>query len=628
MPEILDLYIQNNFGLFDSMTNSQNAIMDEDGALVLLFMEAWGDTKTKRIIVGSNSITYYQDIMSLGINRDFNTSTCGEEGPMLNLFNFPKGAYKSGVNKDFVACIAPSSNVLLQAYVAYGYKEEEFITWADSIALFSSDVLMNYCFSACSSNAALFAYGVNDTTKDLILSVFDYVSLSPYTITAEDSKNYYPISSCFTDDDGEGGVVSATGNPSPVDATYVPYSLEDDAFGTPVDLGLAAGVTSGGTMELEIAYDKINGNIIILSTFLDADDAPTYDVVWELWVSDDGGATFDSINLETEGLLGGDDNFQDLATYYRGTPRLMAGAEGGFLMGYTRLNSSGYARPYVHQCTYESGGHVGGYSIGEAKECGAAVGPWDADNHMIGPLFFKPPADMLMNIDPVQNLYIGYQIGEGTQIYASFAQASCKSTGLVLEKLDEIAYPLTDSYTYGDESAGTGEIVASITILNTPIGHEDFYSNGYTGQNTDLAVDAFVKEGTAITIEQYEPKDDAYIGGRTAYENPIKHVVKCFIDSSSWNSPNQALNRADYDEFIDRDLRKIYLPPAFFMEYNLNSSKSETVQQTIYLAKFDSFTYEIRQVVPNFVNNEIIYWEANCYNVGNFDVWSRGGGAT
>ena len=141
-----------------------------------------------------------------------------------------------------------------------------------------------------------------------------------------------------------------------------------------------------------------------------------------------------------------------------------------------------------------------------------------------------------------------------------------------------------------------------------------------------MAVDAFTKVGTTVEIEQYEPISDIWVGGRTAYDQPIIHVVKCFLDSASWNSPNQALNQADYDEFIDRDLRKIYLPPGFFMEYTGVLSNSNEYFQTVYLVKFDGFTYEIRQVVPKFIDNQIIYWEGNCYNVGNFDVWSRGGG--
>lgn len=625
MAEILDLYIQNNFGLMDASNQSRNTIIDTEGALVTLFMEEWGDTLSKRVIVGSNSINYYQDTMSLGINRDFNLGGA-EEGPMMHLFNRPKGTTAA---KQYVAAISDSSNVVSNVLIAYGINDEsEFITWGDTESLFSSDVVLYQAFSACCCNGALFAYACHNTNDDLLVSVYDFVNSNPWTMVSEDTYSWYSISSCFTDFDGEGGAVAATGNPVPVDAAYVPFSWEDGAYGTPVPLGLATGVVAGGVMETEIAYDKINGNIIILTTFLDIDNAPVYDVVWELWISSDGGSNFTKLNLDTSGHLGGAGNFLDVVSYYRGTPKLLVGAEGGFLMGYTRLNSAGYARPYVHQCAYNSGGDIEGYTIGVAKECGTAIGPWTATEHMIGPLFFQPPADMLANIEPVQNIYIGYQIGEGTHMYASYGQPSTKSSGYILEKLDEKAFPITDSFTYGAETAGAGEITASIEILQTPTGHKDFYTEGYIGDYTDLTIDAFEKYGSVVTIEEYAPKDDVYIGGRTAYNNPITHLISCFLDASSWDNPSQALNKSDYDEFIDRDLRKIYLPPTFFMEYVTNSTMSETQQQSIYVAKFDSFTYEIRQVVPKFVNNQIVYWEANCYNVGNFDVWSRGGGAT
>ena len=415
MAELLDTYIQNNFGLFDQNRNSSNAIIDTYGAYVLMFLDSWAPSKSKRIVIGSNTIQWYQDTIVSGANRDFNITGIETSGPMMHLFNLPKKT----LDQEYIALVPSDSAIFNNAYIIEGIKEGEFITWTDNDkVLFSVNELMNWSYSACACNSHIVAYGVNQSTQDLMASVYDYIYVAPYDVITEDSKYYYPISSCYVDDDGYGGVVSAVGTPDPVDATYVPFSWVDNSFGTPTDLSLAPGVVDGSVIETAIAYDRINGNIIILTTFFDADDDPNFDIVFELHVSTDGGSTFSKINLDTTGLLGGADNFQDVCNYYRGTPDLLAGATGGFLMGYTRINEAGVARPYVHECTFVGSGEgdIGGYSIGAAKECGMAAGPFDETVNMIGPIFFKPPADMLATIDPVQNVYIGYQAGTSNAI--------------------------------------------------------------------------------------------------------------------------------------------------------------------------------------------------------------------
>jgi len=622
MAILLRTYIQNNYGLIDVAANSQSAILDTDGALTLCYMESWADTKSERTIIGSNVISWYRDTVSTGINRDFDVDDIGEEGPLLNIFEIPKTG-------KYVACIGEWSALSANANICIGERDGDNITWEDPAALFKNDVLYGQTFAACSCNAGAIAHGISTTDDKLICSRYDYVNNEAYTLKQEDSYSYYPIFACHTEPDGEGGVAVGVGATAG-DVYYVPFSWADAAYGTPVNLDVADGVTLAALMEVDIAVDPYTGAIIIFTVVLDGDDAPNYDAVYELHISEDGGSTFSTINLDTAGFLGGDELFIDVCNYARGTPRLMSGADGGFLLGYTRVNSEGYARPYVHLCEHvSSGGDIGSYTIGEAKECGMAVGPYSAENNMVGPIFFKAPADMQSTIDPVQNVYIAYQIGEGNHLYADYAQASVKPYGLALERLDEQAFPLTDSYEYNTESAGAGEIVATLGIAPTPTTHEDFYNTNYYGNYTALADDAFAKYGTAITIKQYEPKDTIWVGGITAYESPpTEHLVKCFLDSASWNRPNQALNQSDYAEFIDRDLRKIYLPPNFYMGYSVVISKANEAYQTIYLAEFDAFTYEIRQIVPKFIDNQIFCWEANCYNVGNFDVWSRGGGQT
>ena len=627
MATLLDNYVQNNFGLFSSTCINQNGLISEDGAFILGFADTWGTTKSKRMIIGSNSITYYQDFISANANRDFDS--IDEPGPLIHIFQAPKWAFYP-----FIAVVAPSSattNNLLVFIGSYNEDDPNYIEWAagSNTYLFDDDFVTNFWASCCCCNAALLGFTSCVNNDNLRVAVYDLASQDPYATVLEDSYDYYPIGASFTDNDGESGVIMATQyGGTPLGLTYVPFSIVDGSCGTPVAINVAASVSSGSQSGVDIAYDKTNDRIAFISAFFNADDAPTYSFVWELFISDDGGATWDSLDLDTAGLLGGSSDFE-WEGFYINNVRIMAGVEGGFIIGYTRVNSSGYARPYVHKLDYvSSGGTVNNYTVGTAKEVGTPIGQWDADTDIQGPLFFKAPADMWPNIDPIGNVYIGYQLGTGTKMYSAYPQQSSKSTGFAIEKLNENAYPDVESYSYVSESSGTGEIVCDLKILGTPTDHIDYYSNGYAGNITEQVANVFAKEGQTIKINKYVPKDNIYIGGRTGYEEPETYMVKCFVDSMSWNSPNQALNQSDYDDFIDRDLRKIFMPPAFYMEYVEGVSLSEMNQQTSYLCYIDGFTYEIRQVIPRFVKGQIVYWEANLYNVGNFDVWSRGGGQT
>ena len=628
MAEVLDYYIQNNLGLFSGPGGvNQNAVLLSNGSFLTLIGTHYGATKSKKITIGSDSIGWIENTVSSYQNRDFNDIK--EPGPLAHLFEVPKW-----YSYPYLAVLAPHTTSVNNLEVYTGIDNDSGgIDWTkQSNPLFQTNSVTNYWAAACATNSSLLAFSPNVATGadegNLLLSNYDLPGLLAAAEVSESTYNYYPIGACYSDIDGEAGVVMATkGSGSvPIGLAFVPYSIQDRSFGTAVQLNIASGVSDGGQSSVDIAFDKENGRIIIFSSFLDADDDPVFRLVYELLVSDDGGSTWTVLNLGTESLLGGSSDWS-WEGYYMARPRLMAGVNGGFVLGYTRKNSAGKARPYVHEVTkVASGDDIKGYKIGAAKELGGSIGPWNNNKDMSGPMFFKAPADMWTNINPIQNIYIGWQADNGTLIYTRYPQQSSKSSGFIMERLGENAYPLEDSYTYATESAGTGEIVCSMTILNTPTEHVDFYDQGYTGEYSEAAVNAFTRYGTTVTIKQYDPRDNVFIGGRGAYKNPVEHLVKVFTNAVTWENPQQALNKADFTEYIDKDLRKIYLPPAFFLEYKYGTNQSELQTKTIYLCELDGFTYEIRQVVPKFVNNQITHWEANCYNVGNFNVWSRGGG--
>jgi hypothetical protein len=613
MATILNFFMQNNYGLVPQNFTNHNSIIDSDGKLLLGYQNSYSGTSVDRITIGTDNVTNETSTPNYFGSRDLGSLAL--VGPTIHLFNLPKWA-----NPKYIAITGESSDLGNNAYIQTGEDGEDgSITWGEIDDIFTDDFVYEYMVSCAASNFSLFAFCSDSADYDLIVAEYNLIDSVFDDEKAEQSYYYYPIMASYATDVGTAGVVCAIGDETLTTISDFAFCIYDGvvgSFGTPTELGLDWD-EDDFVENVDMAYDPKNGVIGILSSRWDNSEDS---LVIELSTSDDEGATFST----EEVTLGGTADFEgSISGVAESHVSIVSGVEGGFIIGYTRLNGSGVARPYIHIVTKNVSG--GTYTIGEAKECGQATSKWPATTSMIGPLFFKAPAEMDVNIDPAELVYIAYQMDEGIQIWADYPQGSCKSLGIIVERLDEVALASSDS-SYTDQDSDAGEIVTDINILESPYQSQDYYANGWTGQYTNIYAKAFGLHGTTIQIKQYEPRDDVYIAGRSSYGSPTTHLVKAFFEPSSWAAATQGLNATDFADYIDRDLRKVFLPPNFYMPVTYNDSYSFVQLGTVYLAYFDGYIYQLKEVVPRFFKDQIIYWEANCYNVYNFDVWSSGGG--
>jgi len=595
---------------------NHNAVLDKDGAMVTFWTGSSRLHWSQRVDVGSNVVSKYKDDVTSGLNRYGSGANWDRYGPGLYLANLPKWDGEL----DYVAIVA-SDDPYDYIKLWNGVRNGENITWTEGIQFFSTADQRNSMFSACSTNQAIIAYATKDD-ETMICGRVNPATDSRYAVLNEVTYWYTTLHTCFCDHDGEGGflggVATGTGLP-PTDFVYIPMSHIDSSFGTPVDIGLAAVLDTGDFIEnVDMAYDSKNSAIgFITSVYDDSED----ELVMYFGTSVNAGTDW-TINTITQG--GSGTFVGSVSGVAESHVQIMSGAEGGFIIGYTAENSSGYARPYVHQCTINGSGTS--YIMGEAKECGQAIKKYSASTDIIGPVFFRPPAEREVNIDPIGQVYIAYQMDQGNDFSDPYFQETSKTVSVAYERLDEVAYPPAAAATYTIDTAGSGEFVVPVKILGTASEKQDYYDMGFIGDETDKYIDAFATVGTVVGIKQYIPRDDVYIGGRAAYNSPVEYSVKVLFDPKSWTAPNPELGETAFEEYINRDLRKVYLPPTFYMATVENTSKSETKQYTVWTLEHDGYTYEIRQVIPRFIDGQIVYYEANCYNTGNYSVWSRGGG--
>lgn len=615
MGDIFSFFLQNNMGLMPQNFTNHNAVMDKDGAMVVLWTDTSRIHESMRIVEGSNVTSKYRDSVVSELNRYSTSATYDQLGPCLYLSNMPKW------DNDFdYAAIVGKDTPTGYCFIYKGTRNGENIDWEELFTFFSAANMRDEMFTACSTNQVIICYATKDD-ETLYMGRLSPATGSRYPVVAETTLYYTTLFSSFCDHDGEGGVmcaIAASSETVPIEVAFVPFSHIDSTFGSPVDVGLNAIIDAGDFIEnLDVAYDNKNSAIgYIASIFDDSED----ELIMYFGTSVDGGTNWSS-DLITQG--GSGTFLSSVSSLYESHVQIMAGAEGGFIIGYTAESSSGYARPYVHQCEINGAGTL--YTMGSARKCGQALKKYSASTDMIGPVFFRPPAEREVNIDPIGLVYIAYQIDQGND-FSTTHQETSKTVAMAFERLDDVAFPATAALPYTIDTAGSGEFIVPINILGTASEKQDYYTNGFTGDETNKYIEAFHSVGTAVGIKQYVPRDDIYIGGRAAYESPVEYSVKVMFDPKSWTAPNPQLGTTEFEEYIARDLRKVYLPPNFYMEIVENISLSETKQYTVWTIEHDSYTYEIRQIIPRFVNGQIVYYEANCYNVGNYSVWSRGGG--
>ena len=295
---------------------------------------------------------------------------------------------------------------------------------------------------------------------------------------------------------------------------------------------------------------------------------------------------------------------------------VMGGADGGFLFHYTENNAAAVAKVYFRKLSTVDGST---YTLGAEKE--GATGLVDATDKVVAAHFFKPLDNRLVNLSDPSHVKVAYSVGEGD----TTSLADSISVVIAQESLNRSAYPSASSTgSYITDVAGAGEALVTFTILSGPSENVDYYSLNITGEYTDRYIAAFNSVGTSTRLLKYEPMRDNFMNDKSTYDAPTVHVAKAVLDPESYRFPTPQLLPVDQKQWIEQDVRKLHLPPTMHLSRTLLVNKGGYLKRTVWLCEFDGNAYEISQVVPRFLNNQICYYEANAYVVGpSRDPFSR-----
>lgn len=298
---------------------------------------------------------------------------------------------------------------------------------------------------------------------------------------------------------------------------------------------------------------------------------------------------------------------------------MIAGQQGGFVITYCeKEDDDGKGHTFVRLLTTSDNGAT--YTLGDQKEIGTK---YDG-RHVVGGHFFRPTVAKLHDIREPGLVRIAYTVDEGD---AGDGIQDIIPVTIGQELLDEVAYPsqlTTDTGSYALDTAGAGQLLVSFVIVGSPQDNVDFYAAGMTGDQTTKYMNAFKKVGTNGRLLRYEPDTSNVMNDRSAYTTPTETRKFVLFDPVSYGFPTPQITAAGADAWIERDTRKIYLPPDIHLARTFVVNTGGYLKRTVWLIEHNGNKYELSQVVPRFISNQICYYEANAYVVGpSRDPFSR-----
>lgn len=481
-------------------------------------------------------------------------------------------------------------------------------TPANTTVLATTDNPAYGMFDVCSSPEAAFLVWIKFANGSLNVTKMSPRSTSIGSDTATGASNYGHLSSVCTED-GKVHIAHAWLDGANRKISYTRYDSTTPSFdGTVVLENL--GATPAISKDISIAIDGLGTLCVIY--FDQGDEEVRYRM------SRDGGDNWDAGVTLTR--TSGHATYTDAATSDKaGRTNIIGSSQGGFILTYVEDNSDGTPRAYLRQLTTDDDGTS--YDLQEEKEV-ATSAPW-TDEAIVGVQFFHPTDIKLMDLSEPGLLRIAYTIGEGD----SLLQTDTLAISFGQELLYESAFPTSLTSELSEHSLDTADDFSLLVLVDIHAGPNeliDFHAAGMVGGFTERYIKAFERIGTSLRILRYEPIASNYLDDRTAYGAPEEFSTLALIDPVTYSFPSPALTADITKERIEQDVRKIHIRPEFFLERTFLINKGGYLKRTVWLCELYNNQYEISQVIPRFINNQICYYEANAYVVGpSRDPFSR-----
>ena len=297
--------------------------------------------------------------------------------------------------------------------------------------------------------------------------------------------------------------------------------------------------------------------------------------------------------------------------------QVIGSSNGGFLMAYIEKNNVGNSKAWVRRIKYTSGAYV----LGEEREIGTNI--TKTSDNITGMRFIMPSVGR-MNLDDPGQARVAVQVGDGSStISDDDVPVKIYSTTLWQDAYVPTYITSVDKHRSIDV-ADADSLLVKVNVVGSPSEYKDFYAHGMTGAITDRYLAAFEKIGTTIQFLKYEPSLTDTQNDRGSYGDPTNYTSKAILAPASYEDPIPDIAATGINEWTERDTRKIYLPPDFFLSRNFIVNKGGFLKRTVWSCLFTGNEYEITQVVPFFLDNQLAYWNANAYVIGpSRDPFSR-----
>lgn len=477
----------------------------------------------------------------------------------------------------------------------------------NTVILTTTDDPKYAAFDVCWNNEAAFViWADNNEGGDLTVTALSHRTTSVSSDTALNIAAYGGLFSSCCNDDGKIWIAYNWLDGSDRKLSFVEVDSGDWTFGTPVLIE-----TQGAENASDIAIARDIYDNLCVVWFDEVDDTVHYAT------SVDSGANWD-VNELTRTT--GHSTYTDAITSdVVGRTNVIGGSNGGFIFTYVEDNSAGTPRTYVRQLTTSDSGAT--YTLGDEKEI-ATSDPWSTSS-VVGAQFFIPTSTKLLDLSDPGVCRVAFTVGEGD----STTMADTVDISIGQELLWESAYPTSLASETGSHTLDTADSISLRVLVDIHAGPEaniDYYSAGFTGGFTDRYMSAFKRIGTRFRILEYQPDADNYLSDISAYGAPTEHNTLALLDPVTYSFPSPALNRATTIERTEIDVRKVHFPPDFPLLRTFLVNEGGYLKRTVWLIEFDDNQYEISQVIPRFIANQICFYEANAYVVGpSRDPFSR-----
>lgn len=234
---------------------------------------------------------------------------------------------------------------------------------------------------------------------------------------------------------------------------------------------------------------------------------------------------------------------------------------------------------------------------------------------ILGAQFVKYTNRRIPKFGDYSNIFIIYNAGAQNSIYGR----DSVNNNVYLESIaNGSAVP---SVSGGGSTTFPGTPYSGTAFTNDII---DFYASGYIDANTQLYIDKIDEIGFTVDFTRWDPIQSSQVNNKLGYSVTSTTPHTCLIDPGSFGYGSVARNDTDFNEYMERDSRKLFFKPNLFLSRNFVLTRGGYLKKTLWTLRLFGNDYEIAQIVPRFLGNAILYYEANLYVVSpNNDVYSK-----